>query len=59
MWKITNRNVQSPLDDAVLSLALRLANHLALTPAERARLAALIALDEDLEIHRQAAIEVP
>jgi hypothetical protein len=48
MWKIANRTDQSLPDDAVLSLALKLANHLALMPAERARLAALIALDEDL-----------
>ena len=46
MWT-AKRDVQSPSDDAVLSLALRLKNRLALTPAERARLAALIALHED------------
>jgi hypothetical protein len=45
MW--TKRDVQSRSDDAVLSLALRLKNRLALTPAERARLEALIALHED------------
>ena len=46
MWNILKRDAR-PLDEAVLSLTRRMANRLALTPAERAKLAALIALHED------------
>lgn len=46
MWNILRRDAR-PLDEAVLSLTRRMANRLALTPAERAKLAALIALHED------------
>jgi len=46
MWNILRCDSRSP-EEAVLSLTRRMANRLALTPAERAKLAALIALHED------------
>jgi hypothetical protein len=55
MWTST-LDVQLPSDDAVLSLALRLQHRLALTPAERARLAALIALHEDETTEQSKAV---
>jgi hypothetical protein len=56
MWKFTKADAQTPPDDAVLSLVLRLANRLALTPPERARLAALIALHEDAGAKRSGPV---